>query len=94
VGGLLAVDAKGKLLGLVTERDVQFRDKPDEPLKRVMTTKLITAPADVGSAKAREILRDHKIEKLPLVDKDGMAGSRSSKQPSSMISSAARPSAR
>ncbi len=71
VGGLLVVDAKGKLLGLVTERDVQFRDKPDESLRKVMTTKLITAPPDVGSAKAREILRDHKIEKLPLVDKDG-----------------------
>jgi IMP dehydrogenase len=36
-----------------------------------MTTKLVTAPPDVGSAKAREILRDHKVEKLPLVDEDG-----------------------
>jgi len=71
VGGLLVVDAKDKLVGLVTARDVQFRDRPDEPLRRVMTTKLVTAPPDVGSAKAREILRDHKIEKLPLVDKGG-----------------------
>ena len=71
VGGLLVVNADGKLLGLVTERDVQFRDKPGEPLRRVMTTRLVTAPPDVGPAKAREILRDRKIEKLPLVDKDG-----------------------
>jgi len=72
VGGLLVVDAKGKLLGLVTERDVQFRDKTSESLRKVMTTKLVTAPPDVGSAKAREILRDHKVEKLPLVDKAGI----------------------
>lgn len=71
VGGLLVVDPKGKLLGLVTERDLQFRDDSGESLRKVMTTKLITAPPDVSQAKAREILRDHKVEKLPLVDKDG-----------------------
>lgn len=71
VGGLLVVDAKGRLLGVVTERDVQFRDKSDESLRKVMTAKLVTAPPDVGLEKAREILRDHKVEKLPLVDKDG-----------------------
>ncbi len=71
VGGLLVVDPKGKLIGLVTERDIQFRDKSDESLRKVMTTKLITAPSDVSQAKAREILRDHKVEKLPLVGKDG-----------------------
>ncbi|HAZ08268.1 MAG TPA: IMP dehydrogenase [Elusimicrobia bacterium] len=71
VGGLLVVDVKGRLLGLVTERDVQFRDKSEESLRRVMTTKLVTAPPDVGLEKAREILRDHKVEKLPLIDKDG-----------------------
>lgn len=71
VGGLLVVDAKGRLIGLVTDRDLQFRDKSDESLRGVMTTKLVTAPPDVSQAKAREILRDRKIEKLPLVDKDG-----------------------
>jgi len=71
VGGLLVVDGRGKLLGLATERDLQFRDKPSEPLRKIMTTKLVTAPPDVSQGKAREILRDHKIEKLPLVDKDG-----------------------
>jgi IMP dehydrogenase len=71
VGGLLVVDAKGKLVGIVTERDVQFRDKNDESLRKVMTTDLVTAPPNVGPAKAREILRDRKVEKLPLVDEDG-----------------------
>ncbi len=71
VGGLLIVDAQGRLLGLVTERDIQFRDKPAESLSRIMTTELVTAPPDVSQAKAREILRDHKVEKLPLVDADG-----------------------
>ena len=71
VGGLLVVDAQGKLLGLVTERDIQFRDKPDESLRKVMTVKLVTAPPDVSQTKAREILRDHKVEKLPLVDAQG-----------------------
>jgi IMP dehydrogenase len=71
VGGLLVVDPKGKLLGVVTERDLQFRDKLDESLRKVMTTKLVTAPPDVGLLKAREILRDHKVEKLPLIDSSG-----------------------
>jgi IMP dehydrogenase len=71
VGGLLVVDAQEKLVGLVTSRDLQFRDKSGESLRRVMTTALVTAPPNVGSAKAREILRDHKVEKLPLVDENG-----------------------
>ncbi len=71
VGGLLVVDARGGLAGIVTERDLQFRDKPGQPLREVMTTKLVVAPPDVSQAKAREILRDRKIEKLPLVDRDG-----------------------
>jgi IMP dehydrogenase len=71
VGGLLVVDAKGRLLGVVTERDLQFRDKPAESLRKVMTTELVTGPPDVSQTKAREILRDRKIEKLPLIDKDG-----------------------
>src|SRR5262249_47736186 len=71
VGGRLVVEPKGKLGGVVRERDVQFRDKNEESLRGVMTTELVTAPADVSQAKAREILRDRKVEKLPLVDKDG-----------------------
>jgi len=71
VGGLLVVDSKRKLLGLVAERDLQFRDKHDESLRTVMTTRLVTAPPDVSQGKAREILRDRKVEKLPLVDEKG-----------------------
>jgi len=71
VGGLLVVDDKGALRGLVTERDLQFRDQAGESLRKVMTTKLVTAPPDIGMDKAREILRDHKVEKLPLIDKTG-----------------------
>lgn len=72
VGGLLVIDAKGKLAGIVTERDIQFQRDGDVPLRRIMTKKVITAKPGLSLEKAEEILRDHKIEKLPLVDDKGV----------------------
>ena len=60
----------GKLVGIVTNRDVQFRD-PSTVLSAVMTTDLITAPEGVTLAEANDILRDSKKGKLPIVDKSG-----------------------
>ncbi|KZT13279.1 IMP dehydrogenase [Laetiporus sulphureus 93-53] len=60
----------GKLLGIVTNRDIQFRS-PLTPLSEVMTTDLITAPEGVTLEEANNILRDSKKGKLPIVDQDG-----------------------
>ncbi|KAL5512181.1 hypothetical protein ACEPAG_3466 [Sanghuangporus baumii] len=60
----------GKLLGIVTNRDVQFRD-PSTPLTEVMTKNLVTAPVGITLQQANEILRDSKKGKLPIVDREG-----------------------
>ncbi|CAO1639111.1 unnamed protein product [Sympodiomycopsis kandeliae] len=60
----------GKLLGIVTARDVQFRE-PSLPLSQVMTTELVTAPKGVTLEQANTILRDSKKGKLPIVDEHG-----------------------
>ncbi|CAL1701984.1 unnamed protein product [Somion occarium] len=60
----------GKLLGIVTNRDVQFRS-PSTLLSDVMTTNLVTAPEGITLLEANDILRDSKKGKLPIVDKEG-----------------------
>ncbi|KZT23260.1 IMP dehydrogenase [Neolentinus lepideus HHB14362 ss-1] len=64
----------GKLLGMVTNRDIQFRD-PDTPLQEVMTTSLVTAYEGITLTEANEILRDSKKGKLPIVDRNGQLNS-------------------
>ena len=60
----------GKLVGIVTARDVQFRD-PGLPLRDVMTTELVTANEGITLEQANTILRDSKKGKLPIVDSQG-----------------------
>ena len=60
----------GKLVGIVTNRDIQFRD-PSTPLSEVMTTDLVTASEGITLEKANTILRDSKKGKLPIVDSAG-----------------------
>ncbi|KAK0527484.1 inosine-5'-monophosphate dehydrogenase [Tilletia horrida] len=72
-GGIPITDTgalHGKLLGIVTARDVQFRD-PSLPLSEVMTTDLVTAKQGVTLEQANTILRDSKKGKLPIVDGEG-----------------------
>ncbi|KAL1849626.1 hypothetical protein VTK73DRAFT_9842 [Phialemonium thermophilum] len=60
-----------KLLGIVTNRDIQFEEDLDQPVSNVMITDLITAQAGVTLAEANKILAKSKKGKLPIVDRDG-----------------------
>ncbi|KIK09513.1 hypothetical protein K443DRAFT_671410 [Laccaria amethystina LaAM-08-1] len=60
----------GKLVGIVTARDIQFRD-PVTPLSQVMTTDLVTAQQGITLTQANDILRDSKKGKLPIIDSNG-----------------------
>ncbi|MCD8376048.1 MAG: IMP dehydrogenase [Oscillospiraceae bacterium] len=61
----------GRLVGIITNRDMKFETDMSKLIDSVMTKEgLITAPEGTTLAEAKEILRQHKIEKLPIVDKD------------------------
>ncbi len=71
IGGIPIVDKDNNLLGIITNRDLRFHKDPAAPILELMTREnLITAEEGVGLAKAEEILKNHKIEKLPIVNKD------------------------
>lgn len=60
-----------QLVGIITNRDTRFIDNLDQPIKKFMSTEeLVTAPEGTNLAEARAILQKHRIEKLPLVDKN------------------------
>src|SRR5437773_4676961 len=72
IGGIPIVDKNGKLVGILTNRDLRFEDNPARKVSEVMTkTNLITAPEGTDLKKAQTILRNYKIEKLPVVNKAG-----------------------
>jgi len=73
VSGVLVVDERDCLVGILTARDIRFATDPARPIATLMTPRerLITAPRGIAAAQAQELLDRHKIEKLPLVDDDG-----------------------
>ena len=71
IGGIPIVDDNGILIGIVTNRDLRFEKNEGRPLLEVMTSEnLVTASEGISMAQAEEVLQAHKIEKLPVVDKD------------------------
>jgi IMP dehydrogenase len=73
IGGIPIVSKTGKLIGIVTNRDLRFERDNLKKLSEVMTTKnLITAKAGTSMSQAEDILQTHKIEKLPVVDSKGI----------------------
>jgi IMP dehydrogenase len=73
IGGIPVVEGDGRLVGIVTNRDVRFVDaQAGEPLSAYMTSvPLVTAPEGTSLEMAEAMLRQHRIEKLPLIDKAG-----------------------
>ena len=72
IGGIPIVDNNGRLVGILTNRDLRFETDVRMKIREVMTTNnLITAPEGTDLKKAEKILRQYKIEKLPVVDKSG-----------------------
>lgn len=72
IGGIPIVDAGQKLVGILTNRDLRFETDKRRKVKEVMTKEnLITAPEGTDLKKAEKILRQYKIEKLPVVNRQG-----------------------
>jgi len=71
IGGIPVVDKNNTLIGIVTNRDLRFEKNNSRLIKEVMTSEnLITVPHGTSLKQAEEILQDHKIEKLPVVDRN------------------------
>ncbi len=72
ISGLPVIEEDGKLIGIITNRDLKYRKDYDTKIADVMTKEnLITAPVGTGLEEAKEILISNRIEKLPIVDEDG-----------------------
>ena len=73
ISGVPIVDSAGKLVGIITNRDLQFERSVDRPIREVMThERLVTAPVGTTLDEAEQILGRHRIEKLPVVDGQGV----------------------
>jgi IMP dehydrogenase len=73
ITGLLVVDKESKLVGILTQRDIIFEKNTNKLISELMTKKenLVSADPLISIEKAKRILKDSRIEKLPLVDKEG-----------------------
>lgn len=73
ISGVPIVDGSGRLIGIITNRDLQFERDLDQPIHQAMTKdKLVTAPVGTTLEEAERILARHRIEKLPVVDEGGI----------------------
>ncbi len=72
IGGIPVVDSNGKLVGIITNRDLRFQKDMDVPVENIMTREnLVTASEGITLDQAEGTLKKYKIEKLPIVDKQG-----------------------
>ena len=73
ISGVPIVETGGRLVGIITNRDLQFETELDQPIQRVMTSEgLVTVPVGTTLDEARQLLHRHRIEKLPVVDAEGV----------------------
>lgn len=72
IGGIPIIEGDNKLVGILTNRDMRFEKNMKKKVSTIMTSEnLVTAPTGTNMAKAQKILEQHKIEKLPIVDRKG-----------------------
>lgn len=72
ISGFPVVDGNKRLVGMITNRDLRFISDTSKKVKDVMTSKnIVTAPEGTSFEKAKEILQNHRVEKLPVVNEDG-----------------------
>ncbi|MFN8517176.1 MAG: IMP dehydrogenase [Thermomicrobiales bacterium] len=72
ISGVPITDEHGKLVGILTNRDLRFEDDAAQPIANLMTSQgLVTVPVGTTLDEAKEILHRHKVEKLPVVDGGG-----------------------
>src|SRR5262249_29809868 len=64
----LPVVTDGRLVGILTNRDLRFERRLDRPVSEVMTKRIVTARPGISLEEAKDLLQEHRIEKLPLVD--------------------------
>ncbi len=73
ISGVPIVDGQGRLVGILTNRDLQFERNMDQPISETMTKdNLVTAPMGTDLDDAERVLAQHRIEKLPVVDEEGV----------------------
>jgi len=70
VSGLLVANNELKLIGILTERDVVFESDSSQLVKDIMTKDVITAKPGISLEESKDLLRKHRIEKLPLIDEN------------------------
>jgi IMP dehydrogenase len=72
ISGVPITDEDGKLVGILTNRDLRFEENLDQPIANLMTSeRLVTVPVGTTLDEAKDVLRRHRIEKLPVVDVEG-----------------------
>ncbi|WP_028298357.1 IMP dehydrogenase [Olivibacter sitiensis] len=73
IGGIPVIDSNHRLVGIVTNRDLRFQKDMSKPISELMTKdELVVAPMGTNLLQAEEILQQYKIEKLPVVDPEGV----------------------
>lgn len=70
-GGILILDKHEKLIGIVSTRDLLFEDNDNKPVTEIMSRNVHSAAPDTSLKEAERLLHEFRVEKLPLVDKDG-----------------------
>ncbi|MEZ5173412.1 MAG: IMP dehydrogenase [Bacteroidia bacterium] len=72
IGGIPVVDGEKKLAGIITNRDLRFEKRLDKPVREVMTRENLITTTETNLEKAEILLQEYKIEKLPVVDANGV----------------------
>ena len=70
-GGILILDKNDKLIGIVSTRDLLFENDDNKPVTEIMTREVHSAAPDTSLKEAERLLHEYRVEKLPLVDRDG-----------------------